>query len=101
MDILSRIKRLVLSRRIVFTKKAEDEMYADGLDEDDVIESIVNAHRIDKVIRSANPRGAGTERLYVIKGLTFGNALIYTKGKIVKDATSETFYILISSKRAS
>ena len=76
-------------------------MKTDGLTENDVIEAIINAPRIDKVIRSHRPSKSGrTEKLYVIKGLTFGNIIIYTKGKIVKDAESETFYILISSKRA-
>ncbi len=98
-DILSRIKRLAIARRIVITRKAEDEMYLDGLTEDEVIESIVNAPRIAKVLRS-NAAGH-PERLYVLKGRTFGNIIIYTKGKIVRDDDQETFYILISSKRAS
>lgn len=101
-DVLSRIKRLAVARRIVLTRKAEEEMDADGLSEDEVIESIVNARRIAKVIRSTR-RGASApvEKLYVIKGLTFANVLVYTKGKIVRDAGQETFYILISSKRAT
>lgn len=37
-DVLSRIKRLALARRIVLTRKAEDEMHADNLTEDEVIE---------------------------------------------------------------
>lgn len=48
MDLLSKIKRLALSRRIVFTAKAENEMDIDGLSKSDVIESIVSADRIDK-----------------------------------------------------
>jgi DNA helicase IV len=100
-DVLSRIKRLALARRIVLTRKAEDEMHADNLTEDEVIESIVGAQRIDKVLRSSRrARGAPVERLYVIKGFTFDNVLVYTKGKIVRDADLETFYILISSKQA-
>ena len=97
-DVLLKIKRLAMARRIVLTRKAEDEMDADGLSEDDVIESIVCARRIEKVIRSTV--SGRTDKLYVIKGRTFANALIYTKGKIVRDADRETFYILISSKRA-
>jgi hypothetical protein len=100
MDILIKIKRLALARRIILTRKAEDEMYADGLSEDEVIESIVSAQRIDKVLRSTSTHRTGQEKLYIIKGLTFSNVLVYTKGKIVKDAGLETFYILISSKRA-
>lgn len=76
-------------------------MDADGLCEDEVIESIVSARRIDKVIRSTGHNNGGRpEKLYIIKGRTFSNVLIYTKGKIVRDADRETFYILISSKRA-
>lgn len=101
MDILTRIKRLALARRIVLTRKAGAEMHADGLSEDDVIESIVSAHRIDKTLRSTSSRRSDAgERLYVIKGFSFSNVLVYTKGKIVKDAGYEAFYILVSSKRA-
>ena len=100
-DVLLTIKRLAMARRIVLTRKAEDEMDADGLSEDEVIESIVNARRIDKIIRSTARNSAGrAEKLYVLKGRTFANILVYTKGKIVRDAERETFYILISSKRA-
>ena len=76
-------------------------MYADELTEDEVIEAIVRAPRIDKVIRSTEAHRPGkVEKLYVLKGFTFTNILVYTKGKIVQDAGEETFYILISSKRA-
>jgi hypothetical protein len=68
MDVLSRIKRLVLARRIVLTRKTQDEMYADRLTEHEVIESIVNAQRIDKVLRSTRRKQLGRpETLYVIK----------------------------------
>ncbi len=90
-----------MARRIILTREAEDEMYSDGLSEDEVIEFIVNAPRIDKIIRSV---GVGVrcpaEKLYIIKGRTFSNVLVYTKGKIVRDDERETFYILIPSKRA-
>jgi hypothetical protein len=99
-DILAKIKRLVLARRIVFTRKAEDEMYLDNLSEDEVIEAIVRAPRINKTLRSASEYGNGKrEKLYIIKGLTFSNVAVYTKGKIHRDSDQETFYILISSKR--
>jgi hypothetical protein len=55
MDVLIRIKRLVLARRIVITHKAQLEMEADDLSEEDVVEAIVNAHRINKVLRSRSP----------------------------------------------
>ena len=101
MDLLSKIKRLALSRRIVFTAKAENEMDIDGLSKSDVIESIVSADRIDKTIRSTSERRSSRrELLYVLKGLTFSNVLVYTKGKIAKGPESDILYILISSKRA-
>lgn len=52
MDILSRIKRLVIARKIVFTRKAEDERLLDELTVDDIIESIARATAIKKTIRS-------------------------------------------------
>ena len=99
MDFLSRIKRLVLRRDVVFTLKAQEEMAVDELTKEDVYEAILNAHRIDKVLRSRSAlRSFSGEKLYVIKGLTFDNVLIYTKGKIVREMDFESFYVLISSK---
>lgn len=40
------------------------------------------------------------EKLYIIKGFTYDDMLIYTKGKIYEESGRERFYILISSKRA-
>ena len=42
-----------------------------------------------------------TERLYVIKGLTFDGLDIYTKGKILTKEGVDVFYVLISSKRST
>src|SRR5215212_3260312 len=100
MDILKRIKQLVLRRQVIITVKAESEMIIDELTEDEVFESIINATRIAKTIRSTHTRSGGGERLYVIKGRTFANIEVYTKGKLHKDRDLETFYILISSKRS-
>lgn len=100
-DLLSSIKRLVLQRRIVFTRKAACEMEAAGITTEDVIEAIANSHRIHKVIRSRSPmRGHVGERLYVIKGMTLDNMVIYTKGKIVREAGHNVFYVLVSCKEA-
>lgn len=99
MDVLTRVKRLVLRRQVVFTLKAQEEMDADELGAEEVYEAILNAHCVDKILRSRSPRRyAPTEKIYVIKGLTFGNELIYTKGKIATNEGVETFYVLISSK---
>ena len=67
MDVLLRIKRLVIARRVEFTMKATEERLRDGLAVEDVLESIVNANAIKKVLRSRSARRVGAgERLYVI-----------------------------------
>ena len=101
MDVLVRIKRLVVSRRVLFTEKAEMEMAAEALTPELVYEAILNAPAIFKVLRSRNPKAGTSERLYVIKGLTFDGVDVYTKGKILKNKGVEVFYVLISSKRST
>jgi len=95
-DALLRIKRLILAQRVVFTAKAEAEMYADGLSH-----AIVNAPAITKRLRSRNPWSGRRETLYVIKGITYDGVVIYTKGKIATFEGWEVFYVLISSKRST
>lgn len=99
MDILVRIKRLVVARRVEFTIKATEERLRDGLTVEDVLESIVNA--IKKILRSrsAARRGA-TERLYVIESPTFTGTWVYTKGTIRRKEGQEVFYVLVSAKLA-
>ncbi len=107
MDVLARIKRLILLGDYRFTLKARDEMDLEDIAEVEVAEAIMNAHRIDKVLRSTSPhKSRSAEPLYVIKGLTLANRLLYTKGKIAKEADDtgkqrEIFYILISCKEAT
>ncbi len=101
MDILIRIKRLVISRRVLFTEKADQEMAADSLTPEMVYEAILNAPAIFKVLRSRNPKTGKAERLYVIKGMTFDALEIYTKGKIVEKEGIDVFYVLISSKKST
>lgn len=99
---LIKIKRLVLSRKYVFTRKAEDEMFADNLTEEDVLESIVNANGIRKTIRSTSShRARKEEKLYVIESYTYGGTLIYTKGAVKKQHAQEYFYVFVSSKRST
>lgn len=100
MDILARIKRLVLTGKVLFTAKAEAELIADNLSEELVCEAIINAPAISKALRSKNPFTGKTEYLYIIKGLTYDGLLIYTKGKISKIADQEFYYVLISSKKS-
>lgn len=100
-DILVRIKRAVLAGRYAFSEKARLEMEADALTELDVAESILNAVAIFKKVRSKSPyRRKGGEFLYVIQSTNLDGLPIYSKGKLVRDAGEETYYFLISSKRA-
>ena len=101
MDILVRIKRLVVSRRVLFTEKAEIEMVRDALTPELVYEAILNAPAIFKVLRSRNPKAGKGERLYIIKGLTFDGVDVYTKGKILRKEGIDIFYVLISSKHST
>jgi hypothetical protein len=100
MDILTKIKRLIVSGNVGFTKKAEYELEIDHLSPELVFEAILNAPGIKKKIRSVNPISRKSEYLYIIIGLTYDDMPIYTKGKIVKSNGEEFFYILISSKRS-
>lgn len=99
-DVLVRIKRAVLAGRYVFSEKARLEMEADGLEEMDIAESILNAVAIYKKIRSTNPSRKKTrEYLYIIQSTNLDGIAIYTKGKLVREAGEEVYYFLISSKR--
>ena len=99
MNILVRIKRLAIARRIVFTRKAQDERLNDGLSVEDILESIVNANAMKKTVRSVSPWRVGRkEKLYVIESPNYAGMWIYTMGTIRKAGGKETFYILVSSK---
>jgi hypothetical protein len=100
MDLLVKIKRLIVSGNVLFTKKAELEIDRNSLTEELVLEAILNAPGISKKIRSTHPYNAEKEYLYIIIGLTFDDIPIYTKGKIIKSDDQEKFYVLISSKRS-
>ena len=76
------------------------EMECDELTELDVAESIVNAVAIYKKLRSDSPRRAGNDYLYVIQSPNLAGLAIYSKGKLVRESGVDTYYFLISSKRA-
>jgi hypothetical protein len=100
-DLLVRIKRAVLAGNYAFSEKARLEMDADGLTELDVAESILNAVAIYKTVRSTSARRGGSrERLHIIESTNLNGLSIYTKGKLVSEGGTETYYFLISSKRA-
>ena len=99
--VLVRIKRAVLSGRYAFSEKARLEMERDGLTELDVAESILNAVAIYKRIRSKSPfRKQQREYLYVIQSTNLEGLMIYSKGKLVQEVDTETYYFLVSSKKA-
>ncbi len=101
-NALVKIKRAVLAGKYAFSEKARVEMREDGLEEMDVVESIMNAVAIWKTLRSTSAlRSHSKERLYVIQSVNMDGLPIYTKGKWVGESHNETFYFLISSKRAS
>jgi hypothetical protein len=93
------IKRLCQAGRVVFTAKAEIELDRDDLTHQDVVEAILNADRINKRLRSANPATGRRETLYVILSTNWEGVPVYTKGKIAREPDGDRFYILISSKR--
>jgi len=100
-DVLIRIKRAVLEGRYAFSEKARMEMEVDNLTELDVAESILNAVAIYKTLRSRSPsRKQSREQLYVIQSTNLEGLMIYTKGKLVREADTELYYFLISSKKA-
>ena len=100
-DILRRIKRAILAGNYAFSEKAFIELDADGLTELDVAESIVNAVAIYKTLRSRSPfRQERLEYLHIIQSTNLDGLMIYTKGKLVDEAGIETYYFLISSKKA-
>lgn len=100
-DILIRIKRAVLAGRYAFSEKARMEMEADCLTELDVAESVLNAVAIYKRLRSqSGSRTQSKEYLYVIQSTNLDGLMIYTKGKLVREPEAETYYFLISSKKA-
>ncbi len=100
-DTLVRIKRAILAGHYAFSEKASLELEADGLTELDIVESIVNAVAIYKTIRSTSPfREHTREYLHIIQSTNLEGLMIYSKGKLVQEAGVETYYFLISSKKA-
>ena len=100
-DVLVRIKRAVLAGRYAFSEKARVEMEADGLTELDVAESIINAVAIYKRLRArSQKRTQRVEYFYVIQATNLEGIMIYSKGKLVPEPPEETFYFLVSSKKA-
>jgi hypothetical protein len=90
-----------LAGRYAFSEKARLEMESDAITELDVAESILNAVAVYKKVRSrSHRRGRAGEYLYIIQSTNLDGLPIYTKGKLIKEADQETYYFLVSSKRA-
>ena len=100
-DILIRIKKCALGNRLRLTNKARDEMELCDLEIDDIRESLLNAVAIYKTIRSTNPRTGEREYLHVIQSPNLTGIAIYTKGKLILEHGSDTYYLLVSSKRST
>ena len=99
--LIARQRKTVLMGHYAFSEKARMEMEADSLTELDVAESILNAVAIYKRLRSRSPFSKGAaEYLYVIQSTNMEGLMIYTKGKLVREADVETYNFLISSKKA-
>jgi len=80
-DVLVRIKRLIVARRVRFTIRATEERERDGLTIEDVFESILNANAIKKVLRSRSlRRRRPVEHLYVIESPTFTGTWVVFEG---------------------
>jgi hypothetical protein len=61
----------------------------------------LNAVAIYKTIRSVSAhRSHRKELLHVIQSTNLNGLAIYTKGKLASDDDQDTYYFLISSKRA-
>jgi hypothetical protein len=90
-----------LAGNYAFSEKARIEMEVDQITELDVAESILNAVAIYKTIRSTSPRSPHSrESLYIIQSTNLNGLAIYTKGKLVSQVHQDTYYFLISSKKA-
>jgi len=100
MDLVVRIKRLVVRGAVRFTEKARTEMERDGLEPEEALEAILSAQVVTKTLRSrSRGRGARREHLYVIVGVSFSGIPIYTKGVIRREGGHDVLHILVSSKR--
>jgi hypothetical protein len=97
-DILIRIKRAVLTGNYAFSGKARLEMECDGRTELDVVESILSAVAVYK-LRSTSPSGAAESTCTSFKA-PISPVCDILQGKLVSEANVETYYLLVSSKRA-
>jgi hypothetical protein len=93
-------ERCALAGRLRFTNKARDELELDDLEITDIRESLVNAVAIYKTLRSVNPTSGKREYLHIIQSPNLSGVAIYTKGRLSISDGLDTYYLLVSSKRA-
>ena len=100
-DILKRIKRAVLTGNYAFSEKARIENggrpdYRVGCRR---IYTQCSGNIQDCSI-DLTPSGEIRAMLHIIQSTNLNGLAIYTKGKLVCDAGQDSYYFLISSKRA-
>lgn len=98
---LIKIKKLILRGNYEFRLSAEIQLANDRLTKEDALESILNADFIRKKTSTSKDRLKPKEKVYIIESFTYDGILLYTKGVIRKIKDRETFYIIISAKRAT
>lgn len=99
--ILTKIKRLIIQGRYVFTGKADAERIADHLTQESVLEAILNASFVRAKRSRSEWRKDRHEKMYIIESFTYDGLLIYTKGVIRQQGGTETFYIIVSAKKST
>jgi len=98
---LTRIKRAVLAGNYRLTDKADIELERDGLGLSDVEESILQATRIEKNLKSTSSRrSVSREYLHIIISENFDGIEVYTKGKLECEYGVDIYYVFISAKRS-
>ncbi len=97
---LTKIKRLVLAGRILWTLQAESQLSESGLDRQIVIEAILSAQFLETKRSVSLRKQSRGELVHIIKSFSFDGVFVYVKGVIRRVNGQEQFYIVVSAKRA-
>ncbi|MBI4753189.1 hypothetical protein HY793_02295 [Candidatus Desantisbacteria bacterium] len=98
---LIKIKRLLLKGTYEFRLSADIQLANDGLIRDDAIESILNADYMRMKNSTSKDKLKPKEKVCIVESFTYDGILMYTKGVIRELRDKESFYIIISAKRAT
>lgn len=79
---LTKIKRLIIQGKYIFTGKADAERIAGLLTQEMVLESILNASFVRTKRSRSEWRQERHEKMHTIESFTYDGILIYTKGVI-------------------